>query len=161
MRVPEATTQRLCVLSVHWPMMADAAAQFNLGVMYLAGPRRAAGLFSRSIMVSEKLRNKGYALAQTNLGVLYRDGRGVAEDVTEAVMWFQKAADQGDAVAEFQLGKPIRIRKKAYRRTIVRQWPGFRKASEQGHRKATLFLGVMYAEGRGVSAGLCPCPHVV
>jgi TPR repeat protein len=26
----------------------------------------------------------------------------------------------------------------------------YRKAAEQGHRKATLFLGIMYGEGRGV-----------
>ena len=123
----------------------DAAAQFNLGVMYLTGhgvqqDDAAAALWFR------KAAEQGYALAQTNLGVLYRDGRGVAEDATEAVMWFRKAADQGDAVSEFQLGNQYAFGKgvpQDYSEAMI--W--FRKAAD---RKATLFLGIMYAEGRGV-----------
>ncbi len=126
----------------------DAAAQFNLGVMYLTGhgvqqDDAAAALWFR------KAAEQGYALAQTNLGVLYRDGRGVAEDATEAVMWLRKAADQGDAVSEFQLGNQYAFGKgvpQDYSEAMI--W--YRKAAEQGHRKAMLFLGVIYAEGRGV-----------
>ncbi|MET3907822.1 hypothetical protein ABID59_002163 [Bradyrhizobium sp. S3.3.6] len=64
----------------------DAAAQFNLGLMYVTGQgvqqdNAAAALWFR------KAAEKGLAPAQTNLAVLYRDGRGVAEDVTEAVMF--------------------------------------------------------------------------
>jgi TPR repeat protein len=65
-------------------------------------------------------------------------------------MWFRKAADQGDAIAEFQLGNQYAFGKgvpQDYSEAMA--W--FRKAAEQGHRKATLFLGIMYAEGRGVS----------
>jgi Fusaric acid resistance protein family/Sel1 repeat len=96
-----------------------------------------------------KAAQQGYALAQANLGVLYRDGRGVTEDVTEAVMWFRKAADQGDAVAEFRLGNQYAFGKgvpQDYSEAMI--W--YRKAAEQGHRKARLFLGIMCAEGRGV-----------
>ena len=81
----------------------DAAAQFNLGLMYMTGhgvqqDDSAAALWFR------KAAEQGYAFAQSNLGALYRDGRGVPQDDTEAVMWFRKAADQGEAVAEFLLG---------------------------------------------------------
>ena len=62
----------------------DAAAQFNLGVMYLAG-HGVQQDYSAAALWFRKAAEQGYALAQTNLGVLYRDGRGVAEDVTEAV----------------------------------------------------------------------------
>ena len=73
----------------------------------------------------------------------------MTRDDAEAVMWFRKAADQGDAVAEFLLGYqyangigvPL-----DYGEAMI--W--FRKAAEQGHRVAKLYLGVMYAEGRGV-----------
>src|SRR6476619_7636540 len=77
----------------------DAAAQFNLGLMYMTGQgvqqdNAAAALWFR------KAAEQGYALAQSNLGTLYLYGHGVTQDDNEAVMWFRKAADQSDAVAE-------------------------------------------------------------
>ena len=47
---------------------------------------------------------KGDAIAQFNLGLVYVKGRGVPKDEAEAVKWFRKAADQGDAQAQFNLG---------------------------------------------------------
>jgi TPR repeat protein len=38
---------------------------------------------------------QGHAIAQFTLGVMYRNGRGVSQDNTEAAKWYQKAADQG------------------------------------------------------------------
>ena len=46
----------------------------------------------------------GDAGAQYNLGVMYRNGRGVPRDRTEAVRWYRLAADQGDARAQYNLG---------------------------------------------------------
>jgi hypothetical protein len=48
--------------------------------------------------------NQGNAIAQTNLGVLYRDGKGVPQDYAEALRWYRKAADQGNAIAQTNLG---------------------------------------------------------
>jgi len=48
--------------------------------------------------------DQGYAKAQTNLGVAYANGEGVAENDIEAVKWFRLAADQGDADAQAFLG---------------------------------------------------------
>jgi len=39
-----------------------------------------------------------------NLGVMYRDGKGVTRDYAEAVKWFRPAAAQGNAYAQFNLG---------------------------------------------------------
>ena len=64
-------------------------------------------------------------------------------------MWFPKAADQGDAVAEFLLGNQYANGKgvpQDYSEAMI--W--FQRAAEQGHAVAKLYLGVMYAEGRGV-----------
>ncbi len=47
---------------------------------------------------------EGDAIAQSNLGFMYRQGQGVAQDFKEAVKWFQKAADQGDANGQKILG---------------------------------------------------------
>ena len=47
---------------------------------------------------------QGDANAQFNLGVAYRNGRGVARDFAEAVRWYRLAAEQGFAVAQNYLG---------------------------------------------------------
>ena len=47
---------------------------------------------------------QGLAEAQFYLGVMYRDGQGVAQDDVEAVRLWRLAAEQGDADAEFNLG---------------------------------------------------------
>jgi uncharacterized protein len=35
---------------------------------------------------------------------MYDDGHGVAQDYAQAVVWYRKAADQGAALAQFELG---------------------------------------------------------
>ena len=47
---------------------------------------------------------QGYAVAQYNLGNVYRDGEGVGQDYAEAVKWFRLAAAQGLALAQYNLG---------------------------------------------------------
>ena len=46
------------------------------------------------------LAEQGIAAAQFNLGVMYDNGEGVPENDAEAVKWYRKAADQGDADAQ-------------------------------------------------------------
>ena len=43
-------------------------------------------------------------LAQNNLGFCYGKGNGVPKDYTEAVKWYRKAAEQGNATAQSNLG---------------------------------------------------------
>ena len=43
---------------------------------------------------------QGDADAQFNLGFMYDNGRGVAQNDAEAVRWYRKAAEQGDAGAQ-------------------------------------------------------------
>ena len=45
-----------------------------------------------------------HADAQSNLGFMYLDGRGVLQDYVAAVKWYRKAAEQGDANAQYALG---------------------------------------------------------
>ena len=48
---------------------------------------------------------QGYADAQSNLGVMYRDGQGVPQDDKTAVKWWKLAAEQGNARAQSSLKK--------------------------------------------------------
>ena len=47
--------------------------------------------------------NQGDADARCSLGVCYANGKGVQQDKTEAVQRYRKAAEQGDADAQFNL----------------------------------------------------------
>ena len=47
----------------------------------------------------------GDATAQRNLGLKYTQGRGVGQDYGEAVKWYRRAADQGNARAQDELKK--------------------------------------------------------
>ena len=50
------------------------------------------------------LAQRGDAYAQTLLGLFYSEGNGVAEDAVEAVKWWRKAAEQGNAIAQNAMG---------------------------------------------------------
>lgn len=62
------------------------------------------GDYATSLLLLLPLAHKGNALAQTNLGVMYRAGQGVPQDYAEAMKWYRKAADQGHDGAENNLG---------------------------------------------------------
>ena len=47
---------------------------------------------------------QGDALAQYGVGLMYDEGKGVAQDYKEAVRWYKLAAAQGDAQAHHNLG---------------------------------------------------------
>lgn len=47
---------------------------------------------------------KGDLMAQSSLGIMYREGQGVETDETEAAKWLFKAADQNDAESQRILG---------------------------------------------------------
>ena len=51
------------------------------------------------------LAEKGDAKSQTNLGILYFNGRGTLKDYKKAIAWFKKAAEQGEAESQFILGE--------------------------------------------------------
>jgi TPR repeat protein len=44
-------------------------------------------------------------MSMTKVGSLYEAGRGVRKDYAQAVNWYRKSADRGDASAMKQLGK--------------------------------------------------------
>ena len=50
------------------------------------------------------LAEQGDAVAQSSVGVLYDEGKGVARDFDKAVSWYRKSADQGNQFGQFNLG---------------------------------------------------------
>ena len=62
------------------------------------------GDFATALKEWKPLAEQGNAVAQYNLGVMYRNGEGVTQDYAEAVKWLRKAAEQGDEEAQNNLG---------------------------------------------------------
>ena len=71
------------------------------------------------------------------------------KDEREAAEWFRKAAEQGDADAQFSLGAML-VGGRGVEKDEGEAAEWFRKAAEQGHAKAQGRLGVMLAGGQGV-----------
>ncbi len=80
-------------------LAAPAWAGFNEG---LAAYER--GDYATALREFRPLAEQGDAVAQNNLGVMYRRGEGVPQDYAEAVKWYRKAAEQGAALALNNLG---------------------------------------------------------
>jgi TPR repeat protein len=107
------------------------------------------GDFATALREFKVLAEQGNATAQYNLGIMYRNGRGVVQDYKEAVKWYRKSAEQGLALAQYNLGFMY-----ANGRGVVQDYKEavkwYRKSAEQGDAKAQSNLGFMYANGRGV-----------
>jgi TPR repeat protein len=80
---------------------------------------------------------------------MYQAGEGVQQNYFEAVKWYQKAAEQGHADAQNNLGLMYHEGHgvpKNYAEAV--KW--FRIAAEQGYAQAQYNLGVMYHVGEGL-----------
>lgn len=106
----------------------------------------ASGVFAQTAnIVTLTLKAKsGEAEAQNALGEAYYDGKGVTENLTEAVKWFTKAAEQENAKAEYNLGNcyyyGYGVQYKDYGEAV--KW--YTKAAEQGNAEAQNSLGYYY-----------------
>ena len=96
------------------------------------------------------LAEQGNAIAQFNLGIMYKKGYGVPKNNTNAVGWFRKAADQGDAIAQYQLGK-MYLSGHGVLQNYVEALKWIQGSAELGYPKAQYHTGVMYKLGQGVS----------
>jgi TPR repeat protein len=122
----------------------DPIAQSNLGFLYENKKQytQAAYWYNKSAM-------QGYGPAQYNIGVAYRYGRGVSQNLQKASEWYQKSANQGITQAQVNLGMLYLLGLGvSVDYVIARQW--FMKASENGNSIAIFNVGQLYFYGLGV-----------
>jgi TPR repeat protein len=111
-------------------------------------------LFSASSYAEEKVdiarlqqaAAAGNAYDQLNLGAAYDNGIGVKRDIDKALQWYQKAAEQGVAEAQFNLAHLLVTEEISA--VAAAEW--MEKAAQQGLTDAEYLLGVIYVEGIGV-----------
>lgn len=73
---------------------------------------------------------------------MYEKGRAVEQDQSEAASWYRRAAEQGDADAQYRLGNQYRLGKGVVQDdSIAAYW--YRKAANQHHEAARHALSVL------------------
>ncbi len=107
-----------------------------------------AGDYAGAFTEYKALAKQGNAIAQFNLGIMYKKGRGVPKNHSKAVAWFRKAADQGDAIAQHQLGK-MYMSGYGVQQSYVEAFKWYKRSAEDGYVKAQYRIGVMYKSGQG------------
>jgi TPR repeat protein len=81
----------------------------------------------------------GNVIAQTTLGLAYRNGSILWRSNPKAVRWFQAAADQGFAIAENELGEMYYLGR-GVDKDVAASIPLFEKAAAAGYTVAKLNL---------------------
>jgi TPR repeat protein len=134
---------RLVLLFLFLMLGVTAAQQTNL--YFLPGTTN--GIAFEEIKTKAE---KGDANAQLLIADCYSVGRGVPLDQSEAVKWYRKAAEQGNAVAQCTIGEiysgglcGLTIDNKE-----AVKW--YRLAAEQGIAEAQFNLSSCYRNGQGV-----------
>lgn len=101
----------------------------------------------------EQKAKAGEVLAQNVLGMAYKYGRGTEQNHGRSLQWFRTAADQGDADAQFNLGRiygkafGTYAKLRAAPQDDVQAVYWYCKSAEQGYRPAQFSLAEIYAEG--------------
>lgn len=119
-----------------------------LVLLFLFAPLTAVfGQQAEDITTLKQRADSGDAWAQLNLGAAYDNGLGTERDVDRALFWYQLAAEQGLAEAQFNLAHLLV--EEEISSVAAAEW--MQKAAEQGMADAQYLLGIIYAEGIGVA----------
>ena len=87
---------------------------------------------------------------QAGLGQQYAWGHGVPADHAQALAWFRKSADQGNAHGQNGLGT-LYERGWAVDKDFAQALNWFHRAADQGYPPSQVNIGLMYQSGEGVS----------
>ena len=136
----------------------NAISQYNLGVSYQDGKgveenkNKAEALFLKAHSGLIKESKEGNSRSQYTLGLSYLNGYGVKKDLSEAMRWFNAAANRGNRQAQFMVARcylkeePIKDYSRAFK------W--FCISAIQGESNAQRMLGSMYYYGHFVAKNI-------
>lgn len=91
---------------------------------------------------------KKVTVAQHEVALCYRHGKGVAPDDNSAVHWYRQAASQGHAASLYNLGCALQ-RGRGVEQNDAEAVTVFALAANQGLKEAQYNLGVCYRDGTG------------
>lgn len=122
----------------------DQAQDYQKAKKILLGDDTSVEEKNAAVNALKKLWGEGYSIAAYLLGKLYRDGRHVLEDRSQAEEWLRHAANAGNEFAQYALGKLILS--KDTQEAI--KW--LETSSKQGNQYAQYTLGKIYLTGKEV-----------
>jgi len=80
---------------------------------------------------------------------MYHNGQGVPRDYAQALVWYRKAADQGSADGQFNLGLMYAQGQGVHRDDAeAARW--YRMAAEQGYAGVQFYYGQLHQIGKGL-----------
>lgn len=149
----------------------DASAQWQVAATYIR-----LGEYAPAMPLLNAAGEAGHPDACSLLGALHEDGRGVSKDLQQAMQWYRRAAEKGDAVAMAALarllpaGDPqaaemlrraatagnadaqyalgLELAKKGEGALFVESHLLFSKAATQGHLGAQVALALQFLDGK-------------
>lgn len=145
---PPAYTQKDVDWQQHAQAQGDAAAQFNLALMFFKGDGVPQDL-AKSVEFIQKSAAQGYAPAQSALADLYASGVRLPRNASKAVELYRKAAEQGFPGAQIGLASMYRSGE-GVSKDIAKALELYQRAAEHGEDAASVNLGLMYEYGHGV-----------
>ena len=92
---------------------------------------------------------QGYAAAQTDLGAMYANGRGVPKNYPEAVKWYRRAAEQGNSISQRCLAK-LYFQGLGVPANAAEAVKWYSRAAEQGDPESQANLAAAYEKGIAV-----------
>jgi len=87
--------------------------------------------------------------------VAYAQGEGVSSDPVKAVYWWQRAARQGNADAQYNLGIVYAVGRLGVDKDLQTAKMWWRKAAMNGDGMAQYNLGILYANSKDEVRSYC------
>jgi uncharacterized protein len=111
------------------------------------------GRTADAVQILQPLADKGNALAQLQLGMLYYNGKGVKENEKLAIDLLTKSANQGNVEAMLQLGNAYTFGNETAKLVAdpdveAARW--YFKAASAGNADAQYTLGLLFMAGKGL-----------
>ena len=124
-------------------------AQFNLGLMYHQGRGIRQSDDGEAARFWTLAARSGHTKAQYNLGSLFEQGRGVNQCDREAVKWYSKAVDGGDANAMLSLSTFLLEGRGGLERNSERRYELLLRSAASGNNDAWAQVLELYPEEFG------------
>lgn len=107
------------------------------------------GNYTEAAKYYTKAVDMGYAPSMTNLGLLYKSGYGVAQDIKKAAELHAEGAKKGNIMAMFHIGNAY-LHGTGVKKDYDAAALYYRAAANKGHNLSQNQLGICYEKGYGV-----------
>lgn len=137
-------------------VVAAITLALNFAVPCVAGPLEDGiaaydkGDYATALSLLRPLADQGVASAQYSLGLMYANGQGVPNNLSEAANWWRLAGAGGNVLAQFNLCFMYANGQQGVPQDFSEAAKWCQLAAAQGDSRAADFLGRMYYDGHGL-----------